>query len=90
MQEYLTKSERIQSYIKEVLGDEKKHSTREITEYVDSKLKENGEFVDKWMGFFHDAEFYNYKTILSFDEEGNMQWSAPEKYFAEYREIEKL
>ena len=55
-----------------------------------TRLKENGEFVDKWMGFFHDAEFYNYKTILSFDEEGNMQWSAPEKYFAEYREIEKL
>ena len=45
MQEYLTKTERIQSYIKEVLADEKKHSTREITEYVDSKLKENGEFV---------------------------------------------
>ena len=55
-----------------------------------TRLKENGEFVDKWMGFFHDAEFYNYKTILTFDEEGNMQWSAPEKYFAEYREIEKL
>ena len=45
MQEYLTKTERIQNYIKEVLADEKKHSTREITEYVDSKLKENGEFV---------------------------------------------
>lgn len=53
-----------------------------------TQLKENGEFVDKWMGFFHDAEFYNYKTILTFDEEGNMQWSVPEKYFAEHREIE--
>ena len=55
-----------------------------------TRLKENGEFVDKWMGFFHDSEFYNYKCILTFDEEGNMQWSKPEKYFAEHREIEKL
>ncbi len=54
-----------------------------------TRLKENGEFVDKWMGFFHDADFYNYKTILTFDEEGNMHWSTPEKYFAEHREIEK-
>lgn len=54
-----------------------------------TRLKENGEFVDKWMGFFHDSDFYNYKTILTFDENGNMQWSVPEKYFAEYREIEK-
>ena len=54
-----------------------------------TRLKENGEFTDKWMGFFHDAEFYNYKCILSFDEEGNMQWSKPEKYFSEYREIEQ-
>ncbi len=54
-----------------------------------TRLKENGEFVDKWMGFFHDADFYNYKTILTFDAEGNMQWSVPEKYFAAHREIEK-
>ncbi len=54
-----------------------------------TRLKENGEFVDKWMGFFHDAEFYNYKTILTFDENGNMQWSVPEKYFSEHREIER-
>ncbi len=53
-----------------------------------TQLKENGEFVDKWMGLFHDREFYNYKTILSFDENGNMQWSVPEKYFDEYRDIE--
>lgn len=54
-----------------------------------TRLKENGEFVDKWMGFFHDSDFYNYKTILTFDENGNMNWSVPEKYFADYREIEK-
>lgn len=54
-----------------------------------TQLKENGKFVDKWMGLFHDSEFYNYKTILTFDEEGNMQWSVPEKYFAQYRDTEK-
>ena len=54
-----------------------------------TQLKENGEFVDKWMGFFHDSDFYNYKTILTFDENGNPQWSVPEKYFSAYREIEK-
>ncbi len=54
-----------------------------------TRLKENGKFVDKWMGFFHDADFYNYKTILTFDEDGNMQWSKPEKYFSQYREIEQ-
>ena len=54
-----------------------------------TRLKENGEFVDKWMGFFHDSKFFNYKTILTFDEEGNMQWSKPEKYLAAHRSIEK-
>lgn len=54
-----------------------------------TRLKENGEFVDKWMGFFHDSNFYNYKTILSFDENGNMQWSTPEKYLSPHRDVEK-
>lgn len=45
MQEYMSKTDRIQGYIREFLADEKKHSTKEIIEYVDSKLKENGEFV---------------------------------------------
>lgn len=46
-----------------------------------TQLKENGAFVDKWMGFFHDSDFYNYKTILTFDDEGNPQWSVPGKIF---------
>ncbi len=54
-----------------------------------TRLKENGEFVDRWMGFFHDYAFHNYKTVLSFDEKGNMQWSTPEKYLAPYRDAEK-
>ena len=54
-----------------------------------TRLKENGEFTDKWMGVFHDADFYNYKTILTFDGNGNMQWSKPEKFLAEHRDTEK-
>ncbi len=54
-----------------------------------TRLKENGQFVDKWMALFHDRKFHNYKTILSFDKNGKMQWSEPEKYFAKYRKTEK-
>ncbi len=53
------------------------------------QLKENGEFVDKWMGLFHDRKFNNYKTILTFDENGEAQWSVPEKYFAQHEKIQK-
>ena len=54
-----------------------------------TKLKENGKFVDKWMGLFHDRHFINYKTILTFSEDGKMHWSKPEPYFSAYRAIEK-
>lgn len=54
-----------------------------------TRLKEDGEFADKWMGFFHDSKFHNYKTILTFDENGNMQWSVPEKYLVHHRATEK-
>lgn len=53
-----------------------------------TRLKENGEFVDKWMGIFHDSHFVNYKTILTFDENGEYNWSKPEPYLSQYREIE--
>lgn len=54
-----------------------------------TQLKENGEFVDKWLGTFHTHDFVNYKTILSFDENGQVQWSEPEPILSEYRSIEK-
>lgn len=54
-----------------------------------TQLKENGEFVDKWMGTFHTHKFVNYKTILSFDENDDVVWSEPEPILSEYREIEK-
>lgn len=53
-----------------------------------TRLKENGKFVDKWMAFFHNGAFVNYKTILSF-ENGKAVWSKPEPYFAKHRRIEK-
>ncbi len=53
-----------------------------------TRLKENGVFVDKWMAFFHDPDFINYKTILSFVD-GKPVWSKPEPYFSQHRSIEK-
>lgn len=53
-----------------------------------TRLKENGEFVDKWMGIFHDGKFVNYKTILTFDKNGDCNWSKPERYLEKYRDIE--
>lgn len=53
-----------------------------------TRLKENGEFVDKWMGIFHDSKFVNYKTILTFDGNGDYTWSKPEPYLSDYRDIE--
>lgn len=53
------------------------------------RLKENGRFVDKWMGLFHERNFVNYKTILTFDDAGNMHWSKPQPYFSAYRKMEK-
>ena len=53
-----------------------------------TRLKEKGEFADKWMGIFHDHNFVNYKTILTFQENGEYNWSKPEKYLSQYREFE--
>ena len=53
-----------------------------------TRLKENGVFVDKWMAFFHNPDFVNFKTILSFVD-GNPVWSKHEPYFSQHRAIEK-
>lgn len=50
---------------------------------------ESGNYIDKWMAVYHNGgSFVNYKTYLTFDEEGNQQWTAPEPYLSEYRSIE--
>ena len=49
---------------------------------------ENGNYIEKWMGVYHNYSFINYKTYLTFDEDGNMQWTEPVPYLSEYRTIE--
>lgn len=49
---------------------------------------ENGNDIQKWMGVYHDYGYVNYKTYLTFDENGNEQWSEPEPYLSDYRAIE--
>ncbi len=49
---------------------------------------ENGSYIQKWMGVYHNYSYENFKTYLTFDENGNEQWSKPEKYLTEYRDIE--
>lgn len=58
-----------------------------------TRLKdENGNFIDKWMGTFHDDNnFTNYKTYLTFEEDGTMNWTEPVRLLGEngeYRETE--
>ena len=58
------------------------------------QLKENGEFVDKWMGLYHDDRTFTvYKTILTFNEEGRMEWSGPVRMLGQngkWREYEEI
>lgn len=55
------------------------------------RLKDaEGEWDDRWLGVYHNADFVNYKSILSFDENGQEQWTTPEPYLFEYRLVEKL
>ena len=49
---------------------------------------ENGRFIEKWMGVFHNYNYVNYKTYLTFDANGNMQWSEPVPFLSEHRAIE--
>ena len=49
---------------------------------------ENGDYIDKWMGTFHDYDFYNYVSFLTFDENGSPEWSAPKKFLSAQRETE--
>lgn len=54
-----------------------------------TRLKdENGNYIDKWMGTFHDYDFFNYVSYLTFDSDGNAVWSAPEKFLSDQRGTE--
>ncbi|GAB6167820.1 Ig-like domain-containing protein [Clostridium carnis] len=50
---------------------------------------ENGNYIDKWMGIYHDYNYVNYKTYLTFDDNGQEQWSTAVPYLSEFRDIEK-
>lgn len=57
-----------------------------------TQIKENGKFVNKWMGTFHDHSFKNYKTYLTFNKNKNgdyvMSWTTPEPMFKNWRSYE--
>ena len=55
---------------------------------VQLKDRTTGEYIPKWMGVYHDYGYVNYKTYLTFDQNGNEQWSAPVPYLSDYRNIE--
>ena len=67
---------------------EKFHSPADAIVAMSSltQIKENGQYIDKWMGLFHDHSFNVYKTYLTFDEDGNADWSAPELLMPDYAE----
>lgn len=49
-----------------------------------TRLREKGAYADKWMGLFHlEAPFRLYKTILTFDANGQTQWTIPERLLPE-------
>ena len=78
-------------YVKEA-GAEKFDAVVAMSALV--QLKENGKFVDKWMGLYHDDRTFTvYKTILTFNEEGQMEWSEPVRMLGrngKWREYEEI
>ena len=54
---------------------------------------ENGNLIDKWMGLYHDDRTFTvYKTFLTFNEGGQMEWSEPVRLLGqngEWREYEE-
>lgn len=54
-----------------------------------TQLKENGKYIDKWMGTFHNHRFVNYKTYLTFDFEDHPIWSKPIPLFSNHRSVER-
>ena len=46
---------------------------------------ENGNYIDKWMGTFHDYSFTNYYSYLTF-ENGNAVWSEPQVFIPEQKD----
>ena len=75
------------------LGGAKKFDAVVAMSSLTQMKDENGEFIDKWMGLYHDdRNFTVYKTYLTFNEEGQMEWSEPVRMLGqngEWREYEE-
>ena len=52
-----------------------------------TQVQENGFWVNKWLGTFHDHDFNIYKTYLTIDYNGELEWSEPELLLGEYNSI---
>lgn len=53
------------------------------------QLKDSdGNDIQKWMGVYHNYAYVNFRTYLTFDENGDEQWSESEPYLAQWRSIE--
>lgn len=66
---------------------EKNPSVVGMASLIQMRDKEGNE-IDKWLGVYHSPEFVNYKTYLTFDENGREQWSEPIPYLEKYRQQE--
>ncbi|OLF49551.1 hypothetical protein BU200_06585 [Streptococcus acidominimus] len=72
-----------------MLGDQKNFSVVAMASLVQLH-NEAGQPIDKWLGVYHNNKYENFKTYLTFDENGNQVWSEPEHYLASYRDVESL
>lgn len=53
------------------------------------QLKDSdGNDIQKWMGVYHNYAYVNFRTYLTFDENGDEQWSESEPYLTQWRSIE--
>lgn len=47
------------------------------------------QYIDQWLAVYHNEEFTNFKSYLSFDSVGNEIWTVPEPYLISHQVIEK-
>lgn len=86
-----------QEWAQEKFGDSDKAYDGVVAMSSLTQIKENGKFIDKWMGTFHRGThkfgmnagegYMNYRTYLTFDGDKPI-WSEPEPLLAEHHELE--
>lgn len=70
-------------------NQDKNYSIVAMSSLIQLKDK-SGVLEDRWLGVYHDENFINYKTYLTFDDDGMEKWSLPEPYLGEHRIEEKV